>query len=201
MDPISPNCFDHQCMISYKYVRSVTSMNTISNKSKPSVRLKGNRSWKKSWSRFAYNKNVILMVRMMRLWSSLSFWERESDCLLGEGGLRQSSFTLYRSQNNIMGHWAATPGTSPAWSELRASDQSTWHRWVSGRLRLADPRDTGECLGGYTWPIPAPAPASSNHSTRSSCKGGGSSCTNLVSAEMLERKWIYLLRKSWMCCW
>lgn len=95
MDPISPNCSDNQCMGSYTYVRSATSMNTISNQSKPPVRLKGNRRWKKSWSHFAYKKKVILMVQMMRLWSSLSFWERESDCLLGEGGFKQSSFTLY----------------------------------------------------------------------------------------------------------
>lgn len=144
MDPISPNCSDNQCMGSYMYVRSATSMNTISNQSKPPVRLKGNRSWKKSWSRFAYNKNVIFMVQMMRLWSSLSFWERESDCLLGEGGFKQSSFTLYGSQNNIMGHWAATPGTSAACSEPRASDQPMGRRWVSGQLHLADP-STGTC--------------------------------------------------------
>ena len=81
----------HACITSYKYVKSATPMNTVIN---------WNSLWdervteieKESWSHFASNENVILMVWMMRLWSSVS-WERQSDCLLGEGGLKQSSFT------------------------------------------------------------------------------------------------------------
>lgn len=158
-----------------KYVRSTTSMNTISKKSKPFCEIEGN-------GIFSSSKNLILMVRMVRSWNSLSYWERR-DHLRGTGGLQQSSFTTYRPQNNITGHWAVTLGTSTACQSLmRASDQCRWHRWVPG-------------LGGHAWLAPVNT-AQGLHSW-----AAAQAALILVSAEKLKRKWQYLLRKSWMSCW
>lgn len=94
----------------------------------------------------------------------------------------------YRPQNNILGHWAATSGASPAWSELSVS---FWPIHVTQVSDQAAP--PGWC---QPWHLEALAT-----STRSSFKGGGSCCTNLISAEMWKRKHQYLLGKTRTCSW
>lgn len=133
-----------------------------------SVRLNGDKNWKKSWSFLVSNMNFIIKVGMVRLWIPLSFGEQKSDHMLGEGGLKPSSLSMDRPQNNIMGHQTgpqqlALPGQN---LELLINPCDSWVPWW---LHVADP---------------GLQPVSSSRSTRASFRGGSSSCTNLVSAEM-----------------
>lgn len=131
------------------------------------------------------HKNVILMVRETRLKELTLLWEREHAGRRWPQAIKLH-FVHIIGQHHGMLCWAAIPGTSPA--------GQNWER-------LTNLRDKDGSLGGYIWWIPALAPESSSHSTRSSFKGCSSSCTNPILAEKFKRKWQNLLRKSWICCW